>query len=314
MRLGLITRCKEEPYIDEFVKYYFFQGVNVITIIDDDSHKKRQLYHSIIQSTEYKVNIFKGELAGDLKNMCTGSKVVNLVFDKDIIKKNSANAVYKKIKQFFNWMMYIDVDEFIATRRNERNTIRDELLTTFKDVTCVKVPWVLMSSNSIENNPLSLLDTNVYRWDFDKKHENPVTDKRKFRCRYDAIECKCIFKPAFFHSLLKSDHYPGEPRKGAIVVESVANTTSVLDPFYQNLREKDISVAYLVCYHYRIISVQQCRHKIKTNVWYMKYTLNDLLSTDYPEIVDETMRNKNKKHIILDLVTSMISSIELGLS
>lgn len=310
MKIGLITRCKEEPYIKEFVDYYFFQGVDIITIIDDDSHKKRQLYNSIIKSPEYKVNIFKGEPTGDLKNVCTGSKVVNLIFDKDIIKKHSANTFYKKVKSYFKWLIYVDVDEFISTRKNGENTIRDELLTTFKDVSCIKVPWVLMSCNSINKNPISLLDTNVYRWDFDKKHENQVTDKRKFRCRYQEIECKCIFKPAFFNSLLKSDHCPIEPRKEPIIVESVTNGLHPLNPYYQNLREKDISVAYLVCYHYRIISVEQCLHKIKTNMWYMKYTVDELLSTDFPEILDETMRNKNKKRIISGMLSRMISSIE----
>ena len=43
--LGLITRCKDEIYIDEFVKYYLNEGVDKIMILDDNSNK------NILQNT-----------------------------------------------------------------------------------------------------------------------------------------------------------------------------------------------------------------------------------------------------------------------
>ena len=38
--LGLITRCKDEYFVKEFVDYYISQGVDHIYIIDDDSVDK----------------------------------------------------------------------------------------------------------------------------------------------------------------------------------------------------------------------------------------------------------------------------------
>ena len=38
--LGLITRCKDEFFIKEFVDYYLLEGVDNIYIIDDDSNDK----------------------------------------------------------------------------------------------------------------------------------------------------------------------------------------------------------------------------------------------------------------------------------
>ena len=125
---------------------------------------------------------------------------VKIIFDKDIIKKKSINKLYENIKNSYEWIIYVDVDEFITTKKNINNTIRDELLSTFKNASCVKVPWVMMSCNSIEHNPKKLLETNVYRWNHDKTHINN-SSRAKFRCRYDSIEVKCIFKPKYFNTL-----------------------------------------------------------------------------------------------------------------
>ena len=38
--IGLIVRCKDEPYVDEFVNYYLHQGVDKIYIVDDDSNQE----------------------------------------------------------------------------------------------------------------------------------------------------------------------------------------------------------------------------------------------------------------------------------
>ena len=179
--IALIVRCKEEKYITEFVNYYIKQGVDKIYIVDDNSNK--EIYSDIISN-----------------------KKINILFDKDIINKKSINNLYKKIKNNYEWIIYVDVDEFITTKKNINKTIREELQTTFKDVMCIKIPWVIMSSNSIVNDPKSLLQTNIYRWNHDKKHINNISDVNKFRCRYENIEVKCIFKPKYFDDIF--DHNP----------------------------------------------------------------------------------------------------------
>ena len=55
--------------------------------------------------------------------------------------------------------------------------------------------------NSIKKNPKCLLETNIYRWNHDNKHVNTVNNIKKFRCRYNEIEVKCIFKPKNFNSI-----------------------------------------------------------------------------------------------------------------
>tara|TARA_Y100000591_G_C21842121_1_gene706313 strand:- start:2166 stop:2984 length:819 start_codon:yes stop_codon:yes gene_type:complete len=262
--LGLITRCKDEFFIKEFCDYYLSQGVDKIFIIDDNSDDK-SIYNNISDSR------------------------VNIIYEKNIIKRNYAQTLYSKIKSDFTWMIYCDVDEFITTKKNLKKTIKNELETTFKDVDCIKIPWVMMSCNKREKNPKSILLENVFRWDHNKKHYNKI---KKFRCRYNKIEVKCIFKTEKFTKIW--DHHPKKSIGKIITVNSISNEEEELNLFYNNLCEKDIANGFLLCYHYRIISLENSLNKLKTNLWYIKnkYTINNLMSSDYSEILDETLKNK----------------------
>lgn len=268
--LGLITRCKDEFFIKEFCDYYLTQGIDKIFVIDDDS-KDKTIYNDI----------------NDIR--------VEIIYEKNIIQKKYANEFYKKIKNDFMWMIHCDVDEFITTRKILTNSIADELRTTFKDADCVKIPWIMMACNNRQDNPKSILKENVYRWNHDKKHPHP-NNKPKFRCRYNEIEVKCIFKTSMFDAI--KEHQPIKPLPHANIVDSIRNEPSILSPFYSNLREKDICEAHLICQHYRIISRQNCLHKLNTSILYKPrpYSINDLMATDYSEIIDETLKYKSLRH------------------
>ena len=263
--LGLITRCKDEYFIKEFCDYYINQGVDRIYIIDDNSNDK-SIYHSL-----------------------EGSSNITIIYELNIIKSNYANKLYKKIKSNFKWIIYVDVDEFITTKRDLNKSIRDELLTTFKNVDCIKIPWIMMSCRNIKESPKSILQTNIYRWNHNKKHPNSI---HKFRCRYNEIEVKCIFKTESFSNIW--DHHPINPSNRSLIVNSINLNKEDLNPFYRNLREEDIKNGILLCYHYRIISIDNSVNKIKTNYWYKKnkYTVNDLMASDHAEIIDTTLKGK----------------------
>ena len=269
--LGLIVRCKDEFFIKEFCDYYLSQGVDKIFIIDDDSDDK-SIYNNIL------------------------SKNVIIIYEKKIIKNNYANQLYKQIKSDFIWMIYCDVDEFITTKKNITNTIKDELITNFNDVDCIKIPWVMMSSNKLEKNPKSVLLENTYRWNHNIEHPN---DSIKFRCRYKKIEVKCIFKTNKFNYIW--DHHPEENNDKVTIVDSINKNTHKapkgkkkrkLKSLYSNLRENDIKNGYLLCYHYRIISKEHCKNKLKNNKFYKNCNIDDYISTDYSEIIDETLKQK----------------------
>ena len=265
--LGLITRCKDEFFIKEFCDYYLSQGVDNIYIIDDNSNDK-SIYKNI---TDTKVTI---------------------LYKKDLFKNKhqmtAVNNYYLIIKHLFKWMISVDVDEFITTKKNINKTIREELETTFKNVDCIKIPWVMMSCNGKKQNPKSILLENTFRWNHNKKHPHTI---RKFRCRYNKIEVNCIFKTKKYNHI--EVHHPITPIGKCIVVNSINKQIEKITPFYMNLREKDITSGFLLCYHYRIISEENSKNKLK-KAQYLHYTVNDLMKSDYSEIIDETLKNKIK--------------------
>jgi hypothetical protein len=270
--IGLIVRCKNEPYVYEFVDYYIKQGVDKIYIIDDNSNE--EIYKNVINNEKVDIIFDENNTIIDPSNQF-----------------NNCNKFYERIKHDYEWIIIVDMDEYITTKKNINKTIKEELETTFKECMCIKIPWVMMSCNSIKYNPESLLKTNVYRWNHDITHINNKSTVNKFRCRYDKIEVKCIFKPRYFQNIWM--HHPTGPIDNVKIVESIKITQQQLDPFYNNLREIDIKEGYLLCYHYRIVSVENCLNKIKYNVIYKNFELNDLLSNDYPEIIDETLKIKS---------------------
>lgn len=275
--LGLITRCKDEYFIKEFCDYYLSQGVDRIFILDDNSNDKT-IYKDVIKYEKVQIfflnNVFKS----------TNSHQMSRV-----------NQLYKKIKRNFKWMISVDVDEFINVRKNPDNTIRKELETTYKKADCIKIPWIMMSSNRIRKSPPKILQGITHRWNHNKKHPNK-TQNKKFRCRFNKIEVKCIFKTNKFNHI--DIHHPVQPTsKNIIVVESVDNKKSELNSFYHKLNERKINRANMLCYHYRIISVENCIRKLKNSELYKmkRISLNDMLVSDYPEIIDETLKLKSEK-------------------
>lgn len=260
--LGLLTRCRDEFFIKEFCDYYIRHGVDKLYIIDDNSVNKR----------------YYDELLSNHK--------ISVLFEKNIITNNTAQIVYEQIRHRFEWLIYVDVDEFITTK-DKTGSIRNELIERFSTADCIKIPWVMMGCNRIIESPISILNTNIFRWNHDYRHPSHV---RKFRCRYEEIEVKCIFKPSKFKSI--SDHNPKDSEGNAPkVVDSINCSTANLDPFYTRLTERDIAAGYMLCYHYRIISIENSIKKLQRNYWYVKdgYTLNDLMSSDHPEVIDRRM-------------------------
>ncbi|REG77528.1 glycosyltransferase family 2 protein [Marinomonas pollencensis] len=265
--LGLICRCKDESFISEFAEYYLKEGVDHLYIIDDNSEDK-SIYEKI-----------------------KSNKKITILYKKNIISNNSANELYKKIKSLFTWIIYVDADEFITTKRNKNHTIREEIKNNFSEVDCIKIPWVMMSSNNIKETPKSILNKNIWRWNHDKEHPNDI---HKFRCRKNEIEVKCIFKTSRFSDI--KDHHPITNKESkSSIVNSINKEEEELSPFYKNLNEEKIKKAYLVCYHYRIISQENNLNKLKNNMWYKNkgYTLNDLRQSDHAEVFDNHMSIKN---------------------
>lgn len=278
--LSILTRCRDEFFIKEWVDYYISQGVDSIYIIDDDSEDKS--IYNFASDKEYKnVNIIY-----EKRNYADTNTAQQCQLDKD----SPVNKIFRsKIQGNYKWLIYCDVDEFMVTKKHFNLTIRERLKKIENDVTCIAVPWVFMSGAKLKNNPQSVLREVVYRHDHDKRHPHPIN---KFRCRYEQIEYKCIIKPDSYKYLL--DHKP-LPSRRTVNGCSLSRTKPVYSHIL-NLRNKDIENGEFLCYHYRYISDEHAKNKLNTNGWYINdgYSFEHLKTSSYPEIYDDTLSRKIK--------------------
>ena len=272
--LGIITRCKDEKYVNEFVEHYKFEGVDKIIIIDDNS-KDKGIYE-LVKNKDF----------------------VDIYYENNIISNNIANKIYHSVRHNFKWLMFIDIDEYITTIKNKNKTIRDELIDTYHNEVCIKIPWIIMSFNNQTNYPKSILKTNIYRMNYNINHKN-VSKSFKFRQRNKDIDVKCIFKTKYFSDIsLKDnrshDHYPIKDKNfyNCNLIESLTNKKCSYSPQLKNMTEIYISNAYLLCYHYRINCIEHAKDKIKNNVWYKDIDISDILNFNHLDIKDETLKNK----------------------
>jgi hypothetical protein len=278
--LSILTRCRDEFFIKEWVDYYLSQGVDSIYIIDDDSEDKSIYYFA--SDEKYKdVNIIYGKRA--YANTTTKQ---NGRLDKNSV----VNKIFRsQIKNKYEWLIFCDVDEFMVTKKQFDLTIRERLQTIPNDVTCIHVPWVFMSGAKLSENPKSVLKEVVYRHDHDKKHPHSV--RNKFRCRYELIEYKSILRTSSYEYL--NGHYPIPTRK-SVVNGCSLKCNRLRGRKFSKLRNEDIENGEFLCYHYRYISEEQAKNKLNTNGWYINdgYSFEDLKSSSYPEIYDDTLLRK----------------------
>ena len=276
--LGLITRCKDEFFVKEFADYYLSQGVDTIYILDDNSNDK-SIYDNI---TDNRV-VIKYEEQIVHKDDWTGMKVVN--------------NLYSRVKDDYEWIIFVDVDEFITTKKNFNKTIREELETTFKEADFIRIPWILMAS-TLDKNPTNIIDSIVYRINQNNRHDNP-TGLSKFNCGYSDMLSKYIVRTKKFNYL--KTHRAVDPVNNPIYACGVTGKKMDLSKEQQgkftNLREKHIKNGYLVCYHYRIISKENTLNKHSNNFWYNKdkYDVDKIMKVYLPEVKDETLKIKKNK-------------------
>jgi hypothetical protein len=269
--------------MDEFCRYYINEGVDTIFIVDHN-----------VNGFTFSEYLLKNNQVKIIKNK-PNANMININ-----VEMAGANTVYNKFRRDFKWFINVDADEFMVTKKNLRKTIREELKTTFKNVHAIKVPWVMMGCNKRENDPKSLLIENNMRWNHNKKHPS---NWKKNRCRYQLIGCKYIFRSSHFKAM--SCHEPiidNTQRRIFRTVDSINRTMTVLDSNYRKLREHHIKNGYILCYHYRIISMESLKRKhfIFDNKKFCggggyKLKPERMMRSDHNEVLDNTLANKYKK-------------------
>lgn len=271
---------KDEPFLDEFVEYHLSEGFDFIHIVDDRSDPPVRMPERLSR----RVKVWPAaDFAGDAPTWEVRSQRPNI------------DRVYRMVRHESEWFAVLDADEYLCPRRNPGKTVAQELRETFSPYDCVKIPWVMMSSGGRQKDPDSLLLETRQRWNFDLRHPHP-TGWHKGRCRYDYIEVKSVFRGNVF-AFIDSLHCSRTPVRDCRCVDGVRCEPAPLDSLHPSLREEDISSAYLVCYHYRIISHDSIERKRSGNIDRYHVDLASIMAADYAEVIDETMMLRWERHL-----------------
>merc|ERR1719399_2832882 len=95
------------------------------------------------------------------------------------------------------WVISVDVDEFISTRRNPCKSVAEELRDSFSGAAAVAVPWVFFSYEPGGPEVEDVRDLTM-RWNHSQHHPPTAIQRQigdKFKDRYDRIEVKPIYRP-----------------------------------------------------------------------------------------------------------------------
>ena len=155
-----VTRVRNENMmLRSFIPWYLSQGVDRIFLLDDNS---------TIPFEDWVLNHPKVEIQKVRKRLPEWSSV--------------EQCLTQTLRKKTRWVITVDCDEFINTIRYSDKTIREEMETTFKYVSCVKIPWLLFTRNKRVENPKDVILDTTWRWSQDKRHP-PRKPTKKFGCR-----------------------------------------------------------------------------------------------------------------------------------
>ena len=274
--ISVIVRYLNEPYIQEFIDYYFSEGIDHIYLLYD------------IKSTiPLPISIREHP-----KITVKDAKEIKSVPRENLWKE--ANLLYQEVRNQSEWFMYVDCDEFISTyTKLKKYTIRTFLSMYLNhEINCVMVPWVMMSSNYSQKDPPSILQHNVHRWSHDVEHKKGENGWMGHLCIYQKNKIKCIFKSEIFDSF--NDHCPNPAPKACCVNALNGKKHKIPSSCISGMRENNMKNAYLLCFHYRIISLESAQRKMLDN-GFDKYrdSLQNILQNDYPEKKEFFLRKKS---------------------
>jgi hypothetical protein len=294
MRIAVVTRVKNEPYVETFVRYYLAEGVDDIFLLDDDSDQFTEdlrRVHRLPQVTVISArDIRTGVTDSWTRWNATGDRAMRLCASRSageavrqLSREDPVRRMYLHwIAPRYDWLINVDADEFMLPSAPVR--LRELLSSVFADVDCVLCPWLQFGFSDRAQDPPDLLRDNVRRVDLDAARRSLVHGADRWsKGLGGALQRKCMFRPSAF--ALWMDHEPLLPVRDVTFFDAVSGRrwqqTAVdlrrpqrlaVMPFdCQTARESCYARAAVVCAHYRLYSHDHLRRKLR-NVSHVAYS------------------------------------------
>lgn len=277
---ALVRMRDEHDLLRSFLQHHRWEGVGKFVVVEDTN--AREPYRNLDEDVQL--------LRMNLSEYESGKQWVPL----DEISKSD-------LMRGCEWIMSIDVDEFVSTRRNPCKTVAEEFKDSFSGVDAVNVPWVMFSYNDGDAGFEDVRSDNVMRWNHSVRHSAPLR-VRKYKDLYYHDETKPIFRPEKLESL---KIHGVVMEQGAKYVDGVVGEENVMDEpfkFVDDFHEPEIAKALIVVNHYRFTTfaniLQKCTIRNKDNAWQTDYAIEAdkciaaADASNWREVRDESMRVK----------------------
>jgi hypothetical protein len=239
----------------EWIEHYIREGVDTFLLTDNGS---TDAYQDTIK--DY-----------------VDSGVVSIHIGLDQHKQVEYLNYYLPVAKKYDWILLIDLDEFIYSRKQFKTT-KDYLKTIPSTVNKISIPWKMFGSSHCKKQPTGIISHFIRRQKYPKEYS--TTD-------ICAIEKKCIVrgnqvkKLGIHNSLLKGDCY------NEIIADGNA-----MNKVFMPITEKLLQDSFLHLNHYRVQSLEMFT---KT-----KMMDGDALNPFYDTIRDKSFFNQFDTNDMLD--------------
>lgn len=222
--LSIVAIFKNESHIiQEWLEHYLSEGVNHFYLIDNGS------------CDDY-INILQPYIK---------DKQVDLVIDATTHSQiqHYNNYFLQRTKQETEWVMIVDLDEFVYGRGQYRN-ITQYLHSINQQVGQIYVPWKCFGSNGLINQPLNIVDNMVYRTKYQHVKTNGMLNNETMLSK-TIIRTKYLDHFGIHFALLKQTD---------VEITSDNQPISQTNKEFQNISESVLRNSALHCNHYPIQS------------------------------------------------------------
>ena len=172
-----ITRVRDEHVkLRSFIRHQLREGFDRVLILDDRSEPSLTAEDPRVEIMRVDLTLIPEQRARDGEPYIRPDKA-NMPYIESIVQERLIDCT---------WVAYVDVDEFITTRRNEERSTRDELLMSFSKYDAIHVPWIFYGNKL---DPDVRIEEDValevlWRWNHSLHHEST---SHKTRDRYYEI-------------------------------------------------------------------------------------------------------------------------------
>ena len=192
--LCVYTRHRDEPeLLRSFLDHYRAEGATRFLILDDAEAKVP------FRTSDPDVKVVRATMGKEgLVDRLFGQRYLDEGYYLNHYLRETAPYL-----DACEWVVSVDVDEFVSTRRNPCKSVAEELRDSFSEAAAVAVPWVFFSYDPTAalgpgGGDIEDVRDLTMRWNHSRYHPATPDQERfgqKYMDRYDRIEIKPVYRP-----------------------------------------------------------------------------------------------------------------------